>query len=96
MSTLFEVHSFVNKFLNLCHNGKSASLSFKCHNGKTIIDLQLQLSSIPPPSYHSHPQSSPQHVRPSPSRVRRLAQRAQSQAENDASKTEQVSADADC
>ena len=95
MSALFEVHSFVNKFLNLCNNGESASLSFKCHDGKTVIDLQLQLPSIPPPSYHP-PQSPPQHVRPSPSRVRRSARRAQSRAENEASKTEQVSADADC
>ena len=96
MSAIFEVHSFVNKFLNLCNNGESASLSFKCHDGKTVIDLQLQLPSIPPPSYHPHPQSPPQQVRPSPSRVRRSARRAQSRAENDASKTEQVSADADC
>merc|ERR1712081_86402 len=90
MGALFEVHSFVNKFLNLCNNGESASLSFKCHDGKTVIDLQLHLPSIPSPTYH------PQHVRPSPSRVRRSARRAQSRAENDASKTEQVSADADC
>ena len=95
MSALLEVLSFVNKFLNLCNNGESASLSFKCHDGKTVVDLQLNLPSIPPPSYH-HPQSPPRHVRPSPSRVRRSARRAQSRAENDASKTEQVSADADC
>ena len=96
MSAIFEVHSFVNKFLNLCNNGESASLTFKCHDGKTVIDLQLQLPSIPPPSYHPHPQSPPQHVRPSPSRLRRSARRAQSRAKNDASKTEQVSAAADC
>ena len=91
MSALVEVYSFVNKFLTLCNNGESADLSLKCHDGKTVINLQLDLSSVPPPPYH--PQVSPPCVRPSPSRLRRSAQRAHSRAVNTASKTEEVSAD---
>ena len=91
MSALFEVHSFVNKFLTLCNNGESANLSLKCQDGKTVIDLQLHLKPVPPPSYH--PQSSPSSARPSPSRLRRSARRANSRASNNAAKTGQVSAD---
>ena len=91
MSALFEVHSFVNKFLTLCNNGESANLSLKCHDGKTVIDLQLHLQPVPPPSYR--PQSSPPSARASPSRVRRSARRANSRAANNAEKTEQVSTD---
>ena len=96
MSALFEVNSFVNKFLTLCNNGESANLNLKCHDGKIVIDLQLHLQPIPPPPYAYRPQSSPPpRVHPSPSRLRRSARRAQSRAANNASKaqTEQVSAD---
>ena len=91
MSTLFEVHSFVNKFLTLCNNGERANLSLKCQDGKTVIELQLHLQPVPPPSYH--PQSSTPSARPSPSRLRRSARRAHfCAAANNATKTEQVSA----
>ena len=91
MSALFEIHSFVNKFLTLCNNGESANLSLKCQDGKTVIDLQLNLQPVPQPSYH--PQFSPPSVQPSPSRVKRSARRAQSRAASNAPKTEQVFAD---
>ena len=94
MSSLFEVHSFVDKFLTLCNNGESANLTLKCQDdGKIVIDLQLHLPPIPPPSYH--PYSSP-HTRPSPSRLRRSARRAHSRAENNASKTQTEQVSADC
>ena len=92
MSALFEVHSFVNKFLTLCNNGETANLSLKCQDGKTVIDLQLHLPSVPPPPPY-HPQSPPPRAGPSPSRVRRSARRAHYRAANNASKTEEVSAD---
>ena len=92
MSALFEVHSFVNKFLALCNSGESANLSLKCHDGKTVIDLQLQLPSVPPPPQY-HPRWPPPRSGPSPSRVRRSARRAHSRAANYASETEEVSAD---
>ena len=91
---VFEVHSFVDKFLALCNNGESANLTLKCHDdGKIVIDLQLHLPAIPPPSYH--PYASPR-ARPSPSRLRRSARRAQYRAENNASKTQTEQVSVDC
>ena len=69
--------SFVNKFL--CNNGERIKLSLKCHDGKTVIDLQLHLQFIPPPAPY-HPQSPPPRVHPTPSRVRRTARRPHSRA----------------
>ena len=81
MAAAQEVHSFVTKFLNLCKSGKNADLSLKCKDGKTVINLQLDLESspsdvstfIPPPPYPR--------PRPSPSRMRRCARRARARAD---------------
>ena len=87
MAAMHEIHSFVNKFLNLCHSGKNADLTLKCKNGKTVINLQLDLDSCPPDAYPhtpppSHPaKARPPYARPSPSRMRRTARRAR--ARND-------------
>ena len=87
MAAMHEIHSFVNKFLNLCHSGKNADLTLKCKNGKTVINLQLDLDSCPPDAYPhttppSHPaRARPPYARPSPSRMRRTARRAR--ARND-------------
>ena len=66
-----ELHSFVNKFWNLCKAGKKANLSLKCENGKAVVQLHLELDSLsdpPPPPRQTYP-------RPSPSRLRRCARR---------------------
>ena len=85
MAAAQEVHSFVTKFLNLCKSGKNADLSLKCKDGKTVINLQLDLESypsdvstcIPPPPYP------PRQIypRPSPYRMRRSARRARARAD---------------
>ena len=85
MAAVQEVHSFVTKFLNLCKSGKNADLSLKCKDGKTVINLQLDLESYPsdaftfiPPPHYPPRQRCP---RPSPSRMRRCAQRARARAD---------------
>ena len=82
MAAVQEVHSFVNKFLNLCISGKKANLSLNCENKKVAIDLQLDLDltsclsdpllCVPP--YPPPPPRQPC-SRTSPSRMRRCERR---------------------
>ena len=90
MASLQEVHSFVNKFLTLCNNGKQANSSLRCKGGHAVINLQLQLNFEP---FHPYPPPSPRH-HPSPSRVRRSARRAYAGVANaeKSNITEQVAA----
>ena len=71
-----EVWNFVNKFYNLYKTGKNASLVLKSHNGKVVINLQLDLDDLilPPPQ-------PPNKSHLSPSRVRRTQRRARARAE---------------
>ena len=71
-----EVWNFVNKFYNLYNTGKNASLVLKSHNGKVVINLQLDLDDLilPPPQ-------PPNYSHRSPSRVRRTQRRARARAE---------------
>ena len=78
MTALHEIHSFVNKFLNLCNNGERANLNLKCQDGKAVINLQLDLDAHVLPPYHQHQRT---RVHPTPSRVRRSARRAQARAD---------------
>ena len=81
MAAVQEVHSFVNKFLNLCISGKKANLSLKCENKKVVIDLQLDLdlaSCLPDPLLCAPPYPPPPRqpcYRTSPSRMRRCERR---------------------
>ena len=79
MAAVQEVHSFVNKFLNLCMSGKKANLSLKCENKTVAIDLQLDLdlASCLPDSLFTAPPYPPRQpcARPSPSRMRRCGRR---------------------
>ena len=65
-------------------NGEHASLSLNCQDGRLSINLQLHLSSCPPPGYK--PQNTPHRpspcFRPTPSRLRRSARRAAARAES--------------
>ena len=71
-----EVWNFVNKFYNLYKTGKNALLVLKSHNGKVVINLQLDLDDLilPPPQ-------PPNKSHLSPSRVRRTQRRARARAE---------------
>ena len=71
-----EVWNFINKFYNLYNTGKNASLVLKSHNGKVVINLQLDLDDLvlPPPQ-------PPNKSHRSPSRVRRTQRRARARAE---------------
>ena len=53
-----DVHSFVQKFLNLCNEGKTAHLNLECCAGKAFVNLRLDLAVSPPQSY------APQHPPP--------------------------------
>ena len=81
MAAVQEVHSFVNKFLNLCISGKKANLSLNCENKKVAIDLQLDLdltSCLPDPLLCAPPYPPPPRQpcsRTSPSRMRRCERR---------------------
>ena len=78
-----EIFNFVNKFLNLRENGEYATLSLNCQDGRLSINLQLHLSSCPPPGYKPHPSHRPSPCfRPTPSRLRRSARRAAARAES--------------
>ena len=70
-----EVWNFINKFYNLYNTGKNASLVLKSHNGKVVINLQLDLDDLvlPPPQ-------PPNKSHRSPSRVRRTQRRARAEA----------------
>ena len=70
-----DVSSFVTKFYNLWHAGKSARLSLECDAGQASVNLNLHLG------LHPHPEE-PYHGsrRAGPSRLRRSARRAQARA----------------
>ena len=77
MTAMHEIYSFVNKFMNLCDNGKNANLNLKCQDGKIVINLQLELESHVNQPYQHRPRSRKQVT---PSRVRRSARRARARA----------------
>ena len=77
MTAMYEIYSFVNKFMNLCDNGKNANLNLKCQDGKIVINLQLELESHVNQPYQHQPRSRKQVT---PSRVRRSARRARARA----------------
>ena len=94
-----DVHSFVQKFLNLCNEGKTAHLNLECCAGKAFINLRLDLDVYPPQSYAPQQPPPPHCISCSPSRRRRTVRCAQAQAysiRNDSNSpaTEQVSEDA--
>ena len=64
----FEIHSFVNKLMNLRRAGRNACLTLDCKDGEILINLQLHLHREA--GHHGL-----QHPRPSPSRLRRRARR---------------------
>ena len=77
-----EIASFIFKFQNLCHEGKEAKLSFSSKNGKAIVNLNVQLGSIPlpPQVHHPYPSQIPNHLfRNGASRERRRRKRAEAQ-----------------
>ena len=69
------ISSFIFKFQNLCRAGKDAKLSFTSKNGKTNVNLNLQIGSFPPLP-EPHPQHVPEKRRNGPSRERRRLKRA--------------------
>ena len=72
-----EISSFIFKFQNLCRAGKDAKLSLTSKNGKTIVNLNLHIGSLPPLLPGPHPQHvPPQKHRNGPSRERRRQKRA--------------------
>ena len=95
MTAEYEIHSFVNKFMNLSRNGEKADLSLNCEHGRIVVNLQLHLRQGPPAPFHPYPaprsQPRPYH-HPSPSRLRR-SERRRKQAEQAVAsdKTEKVS-----
>ena len=75
--TAYDVHSFVQKFLNLRNEGKTAHLNLECCAGKAFINLRLDLDDAPPQSYAPQQPPPPRRMRCSPSRRRRSVRRAQ-------------------
>ena len=73
-----DVHSFVQKFLILCNEGKTAHLNLECCAGKAFINLRLDLDVYPPQYYAPQQPPPPHRMRCSPSR--RRSARAPSQA----------------
>jgi hypothetical protein len=72
-----EISSFTLEFQNLCRAGKNANLSFTSSNGKVIVNLNVQLGSLPStPQVHSPPYRPHLH-RYGPSRERRRLKRAE-------------------
>ena len=69
MAGLYEVNSFVGKFMHLWKSGYDASLHLKTRDGKATINLQLGLGQAPPPP------PPPRRV-PGPSRQSRTQRRA--------------------
>ena len=69
MTAMYEIYSFVNKFMNLCDNGINANLNPKCQDGKIVINLQLELESHDNQPYQHQPRSRKQ-VTPSRARAR--------------------------
>ena len=77
-----EIASFVMKFQNLCHAGKSANLSLSSKTGKVSVNLSVEIGGLrPPPHVPLHhvppPPLIPQWHRNRPSRVRRQQKRAE-------------------
>ena len=64
----FEIHSFVNKLMNLRRAGRNACLTLDCKDGEILINLELHLHRDA--GHHGL-----QHPQPSPSRLRRRARR---------------------
>ena len=54
MAGMFEIHSFVGKFLNLLKAGGNASLRLDSKAGKASISLHLELDQqVPPQQFRS-------------------------------------------
>ena len=94
MSSYHELHSFVSKFLNLLHCGKSAKLVLECHQGQAHVDLHHVLTFLPqePCSYYQPYGDTVRRRQQGPSRQRRhtrysmLARRAVARAATNAVK----------
>ena len=71
-----ELFSFMTKFLNLLHSGKSAQLLFECENGHAMVKLQHTLGKCEPPQEEHRRVQRHQ----GPSRLRRRARRAEARA----------------
>ena len=78
MAGIFELNSFVNKFVNLWQAGRSASLKLDSQAGQASVTLHLDLGQSVPPQF--------QHVQ-STARDRRCQRRADAR---NASKTVNV------
>ena len=71
----YEIDSFVQKFKNLWHAGRNASLCIKSVAGKAQVDLSVELGEAPrPPAHHFR-------SRNGPARQRRRERRAASREE---------------
>ena len=70
-----EMSSFLFKFQNICRAGKDANLLFTSKNGKTIVNLSVELECLSHPS--RQPPFHPQKHRNGPSCERRRQKRAE-------------------
>ena len=95
MSSHQEIHSFVSKFLNLLHCGKSAKLVLECHEGQAHVDLHHILTFLPqePRSYNQPHSDTGRRHQQGPSRQRRRARRAVARASTNAAKASSTKAE---
>ena len=77
-----EIDSFTQKFQNLCHAGKDATLSFSSNAGKVKATLSVDLGRLPPPPPHypPHHQLGAKLARNGPSQQRQRERRAEKRA----------------
>ena len=80
MSSYQELHSFLSKFLNLLHCGKSAKLVIECHQGQAHVNLHHALTILPEELHNHHQEYGHHHPRQGTSRQRRRARRALARA----------------
>ena len=70
-----EIDSFLSKFRYLCSTGFKASLNISCENGRTVVDLHVDLGCTLPPVGISPPTIAPSMSPRSPSYYRCLKRR---------------------
>ena len=90
MSSHQELHSFLSKFLNLLHCGKSAKLVLECHEGQAHVDLHHVLSFLPQEHHQSYGHTG---RRRGPSRQHRRARRAVARAAAEAANASSAKAE---